>query len=147
VGNDRRCPECGALLGEAAACKQLFHAALAMEWVDPPSTGAAHHLLVATYMLQHPSGFTAEGRSGFAAVVAATVDERLSARQLRWTNRRRFEQQDRDWRIKVTTPNPPELREWQMTIADAIDGDPHGLPERVWAWARSVREDLRAEGL
>ncbi len=143
---ERHCPECGARLGEARECVELFHAALAMEWVDPPRTGAAHHLLVATYMLQHPSGFTPEGRASFEALVSEVVDDELTAEQLRARNKDRFEQQDRDWTLKAKTPSPVVLREWPMTIADAVDGDPDGLPERVWAWARSAREELRAEG-
>ena len=117
-----------------------------MEWIDPPATGSAHHLLVATYMLEHPSGFTPEGRESFAEVVRTVVDEGLSAEELRARNRGRFEQQDRDWTLKAKSPAEPVLRTWTMTIADAVDGDAAGLPERVWAWARSVREELRAEG-
>ena len=147
MSEERRCPECGALLGDAQTCEELFHAALAMEWTDPPVTGSAHHLLVATYMLQHPSGFTAEGRAGFAAVVTSVVDDDLTGAQLRERNRGRLDQQDREWSIKAKVPAEPELRQWTATIADALAGDASGLPERVHAWARSVREELRSEGL
>lgn len=140
--DEPRCPECGAPLGEATSCEELFHAALAMEWVDPPVTALAHHLLVATYMYQHPSGFTPEGTAGFGEVIRVSVDENLSAEQLRARNRGRFEQQDRDWVIRRKVPAETILREWTCTIADAIDGEPDRLPERVWTWARSVREEM-----
>lgn len=137
------CPECGAPLGEAQTCEALFHAALAMEWEDPPRSAAAHHLLVATYMVQHPSQFTEEGRLAFAAMVITAVDEGLSAPELRERQRGRFEQQQRDWNFKAKNPAPPQLREWSMTIADALDGPAQTLPERVWRWARCVRAELR----
>lgn len=113
-----------------------------MEWVDPPRTGAAHHLLVATYMLQHPSRFTAAGQRGFAAVLTAVIEGNLSPQELRALNRGRFDQVNRDWRVTRDTPAPPELRRWQMTIASVLGGGPAELPERVWRWARSVHAEL-----
>lgn len=143
MSEERRCPECGAPLGEARACEELFHAALAMEWVDPPSTAEAHHLLVGTYMLQHPSRFTPEAREMYREMIVSIVDEGLSAPQLRERNRGRFDQQQREFDLKLKTPDPPTFRHWRATIADAIDGPAEGLPERVWRWGRAVREDLR----
>lgn len=143
----RRCPECGAVLGEEATCEELFHAALATEWTDPPRTATAHHLLVATYMLQHPSGYTPEGRAAFARLVCTVVDEGLSGEELRERNRGRFEQGERSWNLKAASASEPVLREWSATIADVIEGAAGDLPVRVLAWACSVREDLRRDGL
>lgn len=141
-GDERRCPECGARLGVYGCCEELFHLALAMEW-ETPEAGAAHHLLVGTYMLQHPSGFTAEGRAAYRALVETVVDEGLSPEQLRERNRRRFDQGERDFAFKAKEPSAPVLREWRTTIADVVAGPPEDLPARVWAWARSAREELR----
>lgn len=139
-----RCPECGALLGTARTCEELFHKALLVEWTDTPRTAVAHHLLVATYMLQHPSRFTEEGRAAFAATLIAAVDGALSGPALRAMNRARFGQQRRAWRFRLPEPARPTLRQWPLTIADALDGVPEELPARIWRWARSTREELRA---
>lgn len=72
-----RCPECGAPLDGVERCEELFHRALAAEWATP-GAGDAHHLLVGTYMLQHPSRFTAEGQAAYRTLIATVVDERLS---------------------------------------------------------------------
>lgn len=137
-----RCPECGAPLGEVASCDELFHAALVMEWVDPPVTSVAHHLLVATYMVQHPSGFTEEGARVMRDTLATSVDEGLSAPELRERNRGRYDQQVRDFKLKARDPREPVPREWHMTIADAVDGPAEELPARVRRWAESVRAEL-----
>jgi hypothetical protein len=129
-------------LGKAPTCEALFHEALALEWVDPPRTAAAHHLLVATYMLQHPSRFTAAGQRGFATVLAAVIDGNLSAQELRELNRRHFDQQNRAWRITRDMPAPPVLRRWPMTIDAILGGGPDELPDRIWRWARSARTEL-----
>jgi hypothetical protein len=139
---DRKCPECGAPLGSAETCEELFHTALAMEWEEPLKTAAAHHLLVGTYMVQHPSRYTPEGRTFFASMVIDAVDQELSAHELYQHNRGRFDQQKRDWHIRAKEPDEPRLREWRMTIADVIDGPSLELPQRVWQWARGVREEL-----
>lgn len=142
MDDTRRCPECGTALREADSCEDLFHAALAMEHVDPPHTASAHHLLVATYMLQHPGGFTPEGRQAFAATVIASVDENLTAEELRRRHRGRFDQEMRDWRFTSARKAEPEPRRWSMTVADALDGPPEELAARVWRWARHVRGEI-----
>jgi hypothetical protein len=145
VDTNRRCIECGAALGDASRCEELFQAALAMEWLDPPQTWAAHHLLVGTYMLQHPSGYSAEGQEALVSMIIATVDGELPAAALRERNRGRFEQQARTWRFRAQESAQPILRHWKMTIADVVDGPAEQLPERVWEWARTVREELRPQ--
>jgi hypothetical protein len=140
AGDQQKCIECGAALGEAAACEELFHTALGMETIIPRAA-AAHHLLVATYMLQHPSHYTPEGQAAFASLVRTAVDEALSAQELRERNRGRFDQNQRNWRFRTAEGAEPQLREWQMTIADVINGPVEELPERVWTWVRYVRAE------
>ena len=141
----RRCPECGAPLGGHERCEELFHDALAMEWTDPPATYEAHHLLVATYMLQHPSRYTPEGQAAFRSTVIEIVDEHASAPALRERRRGVFDQSKRDWKLTRKQPDAPVLNEWGMTIADVLDGPPDELPQRVWRWGETVREQLREE--
>lgn len=138
----RRCPECGAVLGEYAKCEELFHRALIIEW-EVPGAGEAHHLLVGTYMLQHPSGLTEEGRAAYRELISSIVDEEMSAPETRERIRGRFDQDKRGWTFKTKHRARPVLREWPLTIADAITGPGEELPERVWRWARAAREELR----
>ena len=142
MGEQVICPECGATLGTVPNCEAFFHEALAMEWVDPPRTATAHHLLVATYMLQHPSRFTPEGQRALADLLIAVIDRNSSAQELRVLNRDLFDQENRDWRVVQETPAPPVLRRWQMTIASVLSGGPDELPKRIWRWARSTRAEL-----
>ncbi len=47
-----RCPVCGAVHPDGATCEDVFNALLALAFSDPVA-GAAHHLTVMCYMLQH----------------------------------------------------------------------------------------------
>lgn len=142
MSEGRTCPECGASLHDASTCEELFHRALAMEWFGPPHTAASHHLLVITYLVQHPAAFTGEGRAAFIASLISAVDGELSGAELLALNRRLLDE-PRSWRFGLPEAGPPQLRQWAMTIAEAIDGPAGHLPQRVWRWARNVREELR----
>jgi hypothetical protein len=135
----RRCPECGAPLGAHERCEELFHEALAMEWLGAPETAEAHHLLVATYMLQHPSRYSPEGRTAFRATVIEIVDEHVPAPVLRERRRGVADQSKRDWNFTTARPDAPVLTEWAMTIADVLEGPPEELPQRVWRWGETAR--------
>jgi hypothetical protein len=113
-----------------------------MEWTDPPRAATAHHLLVVTYMVQHPAAYTGEGRAAFIASLIRAIDGLLSGAELLALNRRLLDE-PRSWRFGLPEAGPPQLRQWAMTIAEAIDGPAGHLPQRVWRWARSVREELR----
>src|SRR5213080_3358756 len=56
------CPECGAAIDDAAksTCRDCFDALLAYENERPDAFGPVHHLTVACYFLQHPSGYGQE---------------------------------------------------------------------------------------
>lgn len=141
----RRCEECGALLsstGDVNTCEGLFHTALAMEWTNPPHTYRAHHLLVATYVLQHPSQLTPEAEREYRSGLVAIIDKQLQADDLRELNRGRFERRRRSWKVRPAEPRPVVSREWSATIADVVSGPAEELPERVWRWAKAVRRDL-----
>jgi hypothetical protein len=139
----QRCPECGADLGGHSECEQMFHEALAMEWEDPPRSYQAHHLLVGTYMLQHPSQFTPEAEEWYRRMLETVVDEGLSAPELRSRYHGELERSARAFDIRAKQPRPVVLHEWSATVADVLDGPAAELPDRVWRWARLVREDLR----
>lgn len=143
-----QCPECGAALTAEGveACVDLFHAALALEWDDIPHTYSAHHLLVATYMLQHPASLTPEAVASYEKGVMAIVDEGLTGEQLRQRNRGQMDQTQRSWNVRAATPAAPVLRHWSATIADVMPCAAAELPERIWQWARAVRDDLRSVG-
>ena len=57
VHREANCPECGAT---GNICEAHFHECLGWESEDSGFM-AVHHLLVATYMLQHSSKLTMEG--------------------------------------------------------------------------------------
>jgi hypothetical protein len=54
---DAMCTECGATTHDGESCRDCFDALLAYENERPAAFGAVHHLTVACYFLQHPSGY------------------------------------------------------------------------------------------
>lgn len=143
-----RCEECGApltVLADASECEGMFHAALAMEWEDPPHTARAHHLLVSTYMLQHPSRLTREAEQEYRSILRTVVDEGIGHEELRERLRGKYDQSKRTWNIRARRSRPIVPRRWSATIADVVKGPAAGLPDRVRRWAEAVRSDLGRE--
>lgn len=63
------CPHCGATYPNDETCLDCFHACLALEYAQPAAFGAAHHLLVLCYMLQH-NEYSREGWLSARALLA-----------------------------------------------------------------------------
>src|SRR5262249_33605584 len=66
------CPECGAALPPDGRCRDLFEACLVKDFEHPRSYGSVHHLIVATYMLQH-NGYSRPGWLAARGLVAEAI--------------------------------------------------------------------------
>ena len=69
---------------------------LALEFENPGTYGAVHHLTVACYMLQH-NRYSREGWLQARALLAEFVDQGANPDQVRREHRQAFNQQKRTW--------------------------------------------------
>ena len=147
-----RCPECGAPLDPGRACRDYFHDLLALEARVPGGPGEeAHFLAVATYNLQHPSGFVPDVLAGLRRTVADVLAGRATVDDARRRARRATDGATRVTRRPDTVLSAEDeaaLRDWPAgwarTVRDACDAPPEEYRERVRAWASAVSAALDA---
>lgn len=132
-----KCPECGALLEAGEACADRFHACLVLDFSDP-AYGMVHHLVVATYMLQHPSRLTAEGWPAARALLKAFLHEGRTPAAVRQEDRRALDSGRRSVKLKNRAAAPVvRSRTWPATIADVRleSGEAYCASVTQWATA------------
>jgi len=145
--SSRRCDECGAPLAEVAACREHFHALLALEARIPGMAGALPHFhAVASYQLQHPRGMglTVAAYAGLLRVVADSVSGRTTLAEIRRRVRREADGAT-PVRRRDGEPVPGgATTEWPVTVADVLAVEPvaSAYAEAVGRWARSTLEVL-----
>lgn len=142
-----RCDECGAPLVGGAACRDHFHALLALEAGIPGMAGALPHFhAVASYQLQHPRGMglAVASHAQLLRAVADSVSGRATLEEIRRRVRR-----DADGPARVRRrdgePAPGQPRgEWPVTVTDVLAVEPmaNAYAEAVARWARSIVELL-----
>lgn len=149
-GERDRCPECGAPLQGENACRDYFHELLALEWRVPGASGGLPHFLaVASYNLQHPSGFLPAALLGLRATLADVLAERADIAEAR---RRAREATDGAARVRRRPDDVLSERDlqtlnawpttWSATVLDVCRVEPEQYPDRVRAWAAAVSEQL-----
>jgi hypothetical protein len=137
-----RCPDCGAPLADAAACRALFDELLAHEYAFPEAFGAVHHLTVAAYSLQHPGGYSRDAIRMWRVIIAESLDGVSTPAAFLERARAQF---SGGVRVREPGAEPPEgwPRTWPVTAADVVaapDAPVH--IERVRRWAASIRDTL-----
>lgn len=128
------CPECG-----AAGCREKFESMLALEFEDPEVFGAAHHITVICFNLQHPSAFSDEALVWMRSTLRAIVEEGLSPAELRERSKKQFKGQ-----VSVLNKAPKASRkiDWSMTVMDIRTDGPETYVNDVMAWAKAIIRDL-----
>lgn len=130
------CPECG-----AQHCRARFDECLALEFSDP-AYGAAHHLTVAAYMLQHSSQLTKEGWLYERALLREFLIERKSPALIRKEKRDVVDSGKRKFKIKSKTGLPVIARAtWKKTICDVRTENAAIYCADVELWARAALDD------
>ncbi len=144
------CPLCHASLPPNQPCQDLFHQCLALEFENPSTFDAVHHLTVLCYSLQHnlysPQGWL-EGRRLLARFVQAGA----SPDEVRRQAGPRLQSGQRSWRVtsgSLLKSGPPsggdrpgeklpgvESPTWGRTITDLRLDDPQTYCER-WTFNR-----------
>ena len=142
------CPECGAEQG-AATCLECFHELLAFENENPRAFGAVHHLTVACFYLQHPSGYTRAALEMWERMLRDALERGTSPKEFLRRASAQFEgaKKARDPKAKV----PPDWpKRWSMTVGDVIRSagrpDIDTYIDRAMSWARATSKTLSARG-
>lgn len=143
------CPECGAAWIAGLTCQDHFHQMLAWEVESPETFGAAHHLTVLSYHLQHPSLYSREGLRGAVALLEDFLVRGISPQAVRSRDRAELDSGRRSYKIKRTPASQGAYDHpvrWTMTADRLTAGGPAGYVEQVHTWARSILEDLTNSG-
>jgi Family of unknown function (DUF5946) len=146
------CTECGATLEEGAVCRDYFHELLILEANVPGSAGAdPHFFAVASYNLQHPSGFTVPTLAGLRDTLRDVLAGRATLADAR---RRARESVDGSTRVTRHADAPPTAAErdalatwprmWPLTVRDVCRVEPEAYVAAVRGWAASIVATLDA---
>ncbi len=130
------CPECGGVFDDEDGCWAKFGELLALEFVDE-AYGRAHHLTVATYMLQHPTRLSRRGWFEMRGLLRLHLRDGMSVAGLRQRIRSAGVNASKGWKMKADGTCCQEAvgLPWPLTVADIAADDRHGYGERVNAWA------------
>jgi hypothetical protein len=136
-----QCPLCHAEYPSGETCQERFETCLALEFENPGTYGAVHHLTVACFMLQH-NRYSREGWLQARALLAGFVDHGANPDRVRREHRQAMDGRQRTWSFTRCD----KLAEfdrivWTRTIADLHTGEPVRYCEDVQAWAESVLSD------
>lgn len=135
------CPECGAT---NSLCKERFDEFLVLEFTDA-GYGAAHHLTVAAYMVQHSSKMTREGWLFERNLLREFLVENKPPEYIRKQNKDVVDSGKRKFKIKSRTGLPViDKTSWAKTILDVRSENAKVYCEDINAWARSVLEEAEA---
>lgn len=135
------CPECGAT---NSLCKERFDEFLVLEFTDA-GYGAAHHLTVAAYMVQHSSKMTREGWLFERNLLREFLVENKPPEYSRKQNKDVVDSGKRKFKIKSRTGLPViDKTSWAKTILDVRSENAKVYCEDINAWARSVLEEAEA---
>lgn len=146
------CGQCGAIPRGGLSCREAFDELLAFEFADREAFGPVHHLTVACYYLQHPSGYRDEVRTMWRQLISAPEGGREYAVSTMAEMRETF---DGATRVREVGHEPPAWwpRAWPHTAIDALPTDDSDRTaashvRRMRAWAASVRSalDIAEEG-
>jgi len=141
-----KCPECRAALPAGITCQGNFHQMLYWESEDPSVFGAAHHLMVLSYHLQHPSLYSPDGLDYALHLLVDFLDHGLSTGDVRARSRDQVDSGKRNWKIKATPSSQGAYRHpvhWSMTSQEVVSRGKEKFVAQVRIWASSILSDLR----
>jgi hypothetical protein len=136
-----KCPSCGAQFPSGETCRERFEYCLTLDYEQPESYGAVHHLVVACYMLQH-NEYTRRGWLEARALVADAIHHGTAPTELRKRNRQRFDSSQREWKLTLGEKMAGvDSIQWTRTIADIRLDSAEAYAETVRLWAQAVLAD------
>jgi len=137
----QKCPQCGAEFPDDEQCHQRFDQCMAMEYENPNTFGAVHHLTVACYMLQH-NRYSPDAWIEARKMVAQFLQEGITPAEMIRQNRSRLNSIHRRWSI-TKGAKLPEFNTivWTRTMANIRFDNPKVYCADVKLWATSVLTD------
>lgn len=142
VMKDGRCMECGARETDGFSCYELFGFPLVWEHNDP-KLYALHFWLVACYMIQHPSNYTAEGYKHLVKLFIEAYDNNWDSAYILKKNREIIKSLGKITSSIPSSERHRELRQWPMTIEDIYLGGEDNAIANINKWKNEIRNQLR----
>lgn len=139
------CPECGAQALDGRSCREIYEELLNLESHDPGGAGSVHSLSVLCYVLQHPQGYSDAALSWGVSSLKDILEDGQLREETHPKPRGLFQIVKNTIRRKPRgngKGRPKAPSRWQMTIDQVYRPDPHGHPQRVQRWARTILGDL-----
>jgi hypothetical protein len=136
-----KCQKCGAEFLSGETCRERFERCLTLDYEQPESYGAVHHLVVACYMLQH-NEYSRRGWLAARALVDDAIHHGTAPADIRKRNRRSFDSSQRKWKLTQGEKmgGVGGIR-WTRTIAGVrLDSD-EAYRETVRLWVEAVLAD------
>lgn len=134
----QKCPQCGGDLPSEETCRHRFVRCMALEYENPATYGAVHHLTVICYMLQH-NGYSRDGWLEARDMLARFIQDGVTPTEVKQQNRYKFNSGHRTWSItKGERLSDVDGLLWTRTIADVGLDDPEVYCADVILWARGV---------
>lgn len=112
---------------------------------EDPANGAVHHLMVASYHIQHPSLYSPEGLDYAKQLLESFLVEGKTPAEIRKRSRSEVDSGQRTWKIKGTPDRHgvhPYPVTWTMTAVDVAAGGIENYCTNVDRWARSIYDTL-----
>jgi hypothetical protein len=139
------CAECGSIWADGATCLDCFHALLAFENENPRAFGAVHHLTVACFYLQHPTGYATAALEMWQSLLADALDRGTRPAEFLRRASAKFEgaTKARDPKAGIPDGWPSS---WPVTVRDVLTPDDRpaidAYIQRAMDWARATRDTL-----
>ena len=139
----QNCPQCGAEFPSDEQCHDRFDLCLALEFENPTTLGAVHHLTVLCYMLQH-NVYSRDVWLEARKMMAQFIQAGITPAEIWKQNRSRFDSGHRTWHVtKGAKLSEFDTIVWSRTIADVRLDNPETYCADVKLWAKSVLTDTK----
>lgn len=132
------CPDCGSEPAGGETCREVFDRCMALEFENPGTYGAVHHLTVLCYMLQH-GGYSRDGWLAARDLLRRFVREGASPAAIRDDVRRKLNA----GKSVLRGPQFPEAGGvfWTRHITGVRRDSPEIYCRDVKEWAKAVLAD------
>ena len=136
-----KCSKCGAMLQSDKKCRERFDLCLAKDYESPSSYGVVHHLIVASYMLQH-NEYSREGWLEARNLLVQSIRQGVSPSILRKQNPQKLDSRNRQWNFtKGQKIAAFDKIIWSRTIADVRLDTAELYCTDAKEWANSILSD------
>lgn len=140
-----KCPTCDADQTDGKTCEDHFHQMLFWENEYPHYTLPVHHLLVASYYIQHPHLYSPDGLRFSITLLKeflTGIDPQQKGREIRAG----VQSETRSFKVTGTPESHgsyPVPVPWTMFARDVTAQPVEQYADAIWAWARSIDQALQ----